>query len=75
MLFRGFIETSYSKLTRLFGNKTIKDGKISWTVVIKDKEFVIYDFIPFELSQFVHQWRVDSEFKDLSDLEEYIKQN
>lgn len=74
-MFRGFIKTSYSKLTRLFGDKTIKDGKISWIVIIKDKEYVIYDFIPFELSQFTHKWRVDSEFKDLSDLEEYIENN
>jgi hypothetical protein len=74
-MFRGFVETSYSRLTRLFGAKTIKDGKISWFVVIKDKEYVIYDFIPFELSQFKHKWRVDSEFKDLSNLEEYIENN
>ena len=72
-VFRGFIETSYAKLTRLFGKRTIQDEKISWTVTIKDKEYIIYDFIPFEMSQFTHKWRVESEFKDLSDLEELIQ--
>ena len=72
-MFRGFVETSYSKLERLFGHRIIENGKISWTVVVKDKEYMIYDFLPFELSQFKHKWRVNSEFKDLSDLEEFIK--
>lgn len=68
----GYIKTSYSKLKRMFGNATIHNGKISWTITIKDKEYIIYDYMPFESSQFLHQWKVDSKYTDLSELEDYI---
>lgn len=71
-IFRGFIQTSYSKLVRLFGRPLIENGKLSWIITVNDKEYLVYDFIPFESSQFCHKWRIDSEYKDLSNLEEYI---
>lgn len=71
-LFRGYVNTSYSQLKRLYGNPVIENGKASWNVTVKDKLFIIYDYIPLESSNLYHKWRVDSEYKDLSDLEELL---
>ncbi len=75
MVNRGFINTSYSKMVRLFGKPLIENGKLAWKITVNEKEYVIYDFIPFESSQLCHNWRIessDNEAKDFSELEEYL---
>ena len=67
-LFRGFVETSYSILREYHGHPKIDWGKAFWTIIVKDKEYKVYDYTPLENSHLKHKWKVDSEFKDLSDL-------
>ena len=72
-LFRGYVNTTFGKLKEHYGKPKINNGKAEWIITIKEKEYAIYDYLPLESSRLIHRWRVDSEFKDLSDLEEHIK--
>lgn len=72
---RGIIHTSYSKMVRLFGKPLIQNGKLSWNIHFLDKDYVVYDYLPFESTQFRHKWKVELETEndvDFSELEIYL---
>lgn len=71
---RGFIDTSYSKMVRIFGKPVIENGKLSWIINVNDKEYTVYDYLPFESTQFMHKWRVETneEIDEFTELETYL---
>lgn len=71
-LFRGYVNTSFALLKKHNGKPTIEESKLKWIILVNEKEYEIYDYLPLEFSNLIHKWRVNSEYKDLNDLEEYI---
>ncbi len=72
---RAFINTSYSKMVRLYGKPLIENGKLSWNITVNNKDYIVYDYLPFESTQFMHKWRVEldtEENVDFNELEMYL---